>query len=89
MPTVVEQGLYGVVAVGWIGLSAPAKTPEPVLDRLSAEVMRILTDPEVLEKMKTLSFVPAKESRQEFEAYIAIENTKWRKIIQDAGAKIE
>ena len=90
MPTVAEQGIQGVVAVGWIGLSAPAgKTPEPILDKLSAEVMRILKDPEVLEKMKSLSFVPAKESRQEFEAYIAIENTKWRKIIQDAGVKIE
>jgi tripartite-type tricarboxylate transporter receptor subunit TctC len=89
LPTVAEQGIYGVVAVGWIGLSAPAKTPELILDKLSAEVMRILKDPEVLEKMKSLSFVPAKESRQEFEAYIAIENTKWRKIIQDAGVKIE
>ena len=89
VPTVVEQGLYGVVAVGWIGLSAPARTPEPILDRISAEVMRILKDPDVLEKLKGLSFVPAKESRQEFEAYIAIENTKWRKIVQDAGVKIE
>ena len=89
LPTVAEQGIQGVVAVGWIGLSAPAKTPEPVLDRISAEVMRILKDPVVLEKMKELSFVPAKESRQEFETYIAIENTKWRKIIQDAGVKIE
>ncbi len=89
LPTVAEQGVYGVVAVGWIGLSAPARTPEPILDRLSAEVMRILKDPEVLEKLKSLSFVPAKESRQEFEAYIAIENTKWRKIVQDAGVKIE
>lgn len=89
LPTVAEQGIYGVVAVGWIGLSAPARTPEPILDRLSAEVMRILKDPEVLEKFRSLSFVPAKESRQEFEAYIAIENTKWRKIVQDAGVKIE
>ena len=89
VPTVAEQGLYGVVAVGWIGLSAPARTPEPILDRISAEVMRILKDPDVLEKLKGLSFVPAKESRQEFEAYIAIENTKWRKIVQDAGVKIE
>ncbi len=89
VPTIAEQGLYGVVAVGWIGLSAPARTPEPILDRISAEVMRILKDPDVLEKLKGLSFVPAKESRQEFEAYIAIENTKWRKIVQDAGVKIE
>ena len=89
VPTIAEQGLYSVVAVGWIGLSAPARTPEPILDRISAEVMRILKDPDVLEKLKGLSFVPAKESRQEFEAYIAIENTKWRKIVQDAGVKIE
>ena len=89
LPTVAEQGIYGVVAVGWIGLSAPARTPEPILDKLSAEVMRILNDPAVLEKLRSLSFVPAKESRQQFEAFIAIENTKWRKIIQDAGVKIE
>ncbi|MDP2377662.1 tripartite tricarboxylate transporter substrate binding protein [Reyranella sp.] len=89
LPTVAEQGIYGVVAVGWIGLSAPARTPEPILDTLSAEVMRILNDPAVLEKLKSLSFVPAKESRQQFEAFITIENTKWRKIIQDAGVKID
>jgi tripartite-type tricarboxylate transporter receptor subunit TctC len=89
VPTIAEQGVEGVVAVGWIGLSAPARTPEPILDRPSAEVMKILREPEVLEKLKSLAFVPAKESRQEFEAYIAIENTKWRKIVQDAGIKIE
>jgi tripartite-type tricarboxylate transporter receptor subunit TctC len=89
VPTMAEQGLPDVVAVGWIGLSAPARTPEPILDRISAEVMKILKQPEVLEKLKDLAFVPAKESRQEFEAYIAIENMKWGKIIKDAGVKIE
>jgi tripartite-type tricarboxylate transporter receptor subunit TctC len=75
--------------VGWIGLSAPARTPEPVLDKISAEVMRILREPKVLDKLKGLAFVPAKESRQEFKAYIALENVKWKKIVQDAGVKIE
>jgi tripartite-type tricarboxylate transporter receptor subunit TctC len=89
VPTIAEQGIQGVVAVGWIGLSAPARTPEPVLDKISAEVMRILKEPEVLDKLKGLAFVPAKESRQEFEAYIALENVKWKKIVQDAGVKIE
>ena len=87
--TIAEQGIQGVVAVGWIGLSAPARTPEPILDKISAEVMRILKEPEVLDKLKGLAFVPAKESRQEFEAYIALENVKWKKIVQDAGVKIE
>lgn len=89
VPTIAEQGVQGVVAVGWIGLSAPARTPEPILDKISGEVMRILKEPEVLDKLKGLAFVPAKESRQEFEAYIALENVKWKKIVQDAGVKIE
>jgi tripartite-type tricarboxylate transporter receptor subunit TctC len=89
VPTIAEQGIEGVVAAGWISLSAPARTLKPILDRLSAEVIKILKDPKVLEKLKGLAFVPAKESRQEFEAYIAIENTKWKKIVQDAGVKIE
>jgi tripartite-type tricarboxylate transporter receptor subunit TctC len=87
--TIAEQGIQGVVAVGWIGLSAPARTPEPILDKISAEVMRVLKEPEVLDRLKGLAFVPAKESRQEFEAYIALENVKWKKIVQDAGVKIE
>ena len=89
LPTIAEQGLQGVVAVGWIGLSAPARTPEPILDRISAEVMRILKEPEVLARLNDIAFVPAGESRQEFEAYIALENTKWSKIVRDAGVKIE
>jgi tripartite-type tricarboxylate transporter receptor subunit TctC len=89
VPTIGEQGVEGVVAVGWVGLAAPTGTPEPILDRLSAELMKILKEPAVLAKLNDLAFVPAKESRREFEAYIAIENTKWRKIVEDVGIKIE
>ncbi|MFO1080762.1 MAG: tripartite tricarboxylate transporter substrate binding protein [Reyranellaceae bacterium] len=89
VPTIAEQGIEGVVAVGWIGLSAPAGTPEPILDQLSAEIMKAMADPQMLARMKDLAFVPAKESRQEFEAYIAIENTKWKTIVRDAGVRIE
>jgi hypothetical protein len=51
--------------------------------------MKILADPAVLEKFQSLAFVPPKESRQEFEAYIALENIKWSKIGRNAGVKIE
>jgi tripartite-type tricarboxylate transporter receptor subunit TctC len=87
--TIAEQGVEGVVAVGWVGVAAPRGTPEPILDRVSVELMKILEEPAVLAKLNDLAFVPAKESRKEFEAYIAIENTKWRKIVQDVGIKIE
>jgi tripartite-type tricarboxylate transporter receptor subunit TctC len=89
LPTVIEQGVPGVVAVGWIGLSAPAAVPGPILDRLNSEMQRILKEPEVVEKLKGLSFVPAGESRQAFAAYIEAEIAKWRDVIQAAGVKID
>jgi tripartite-type tricarboxylate transporter receptor subunit TctC len=89
LPTIIEQGVPGVVAVGWIGLSAPANVPGPILDKLNAEMQRILKEPEVVEKLKGLSFVPAGESRQAFAAYIEGEIAKWRGVIQAAGVKID
>jgi tripartite-type tricarboxylate transporter receptor subunit TctC len=89
LPTIIEQGVPGVVAVGWIGLSAPANVPGPILDKLNAEMQRILKEPEVVEKLKGLSFVPAGESRQAFQAYIEAEIAKWRGVIQAAGVKID
>ena len=50
-----SRALPGVVAVGWIGLSAPANVPAPILDRLNAEMQRILEGPEVVAKLKGLS----------------------------------
>jgi tripartite-type tricarboxylate transporter receptor subunit TctC len=89
LPTVIEQGVPGVVAVGWIGLSAPAAVPGPILDRLNGEMQRILQEPEVVEKLKGLSFVPAGESRQAFAAYIEAEIAKWRGVIKAADVKID
>ena len=89
LPTAIEQGLPGVIAVGWIGLEAPANVPTPILDRLNAEMQRILKDPLVVAKLKDLSFIPAGESREAFAAYIAAEIAKWRTVIQTAGVKID
>jgi len=88
LPTFAEQGLK-VVAVGWIGLAAPARTPDAILDRLNAEAERILKEPGVTEKLTGLAFVTAGGSRQEFAAYIAEEIAKWRGVIQTAGVKID
>ena len=88
LPTFAEQSLK-VVAVGWIGLAAPARTPDAILDRLNAEAERILKEPGVTEKLTGLAFVTAGGSRQEFAAYIAEEIAKWRGVIQTAGVKID
>ena len=75
--------------VGWIGLAAPAQVSEPILERLNSEMQRILKEPEVVDRLKALSFVPAGESRQAFSAYLAAEIIKWKKVTKDAGVKIE
>ena len=89
LPTAIEQGLPGVIAVGWIGLEAPANVPAPILDRLNVEMQRILKDPVVVAKLKDLSFRPAGDSREAFAAYIAAEIAKWRGVIQTAGVRID
>lgn len=89
MPTLAEQGLPGFEAVGWIGLAAPAGTPAAILDRLNGEVRRILADPAVQERLKTLAFVPVGDTREQFTAFIASEIAKWSKVTREAGIKVD
>jgi tripartite-type tricarboxylate transporter receptor subunit TctC len=89
VPTVAEQGYPGFAAVGWIGIVAPARTPEPILDRLNAEVRRAIERPEVRERLASLSFLPVGDAREHFAAFIREEVAKWAKVVKDSGAKID
>ena len=90
LPTIAEQGFPGFDAVGWIGIAAPAKTPPAILDKLNAEIRRILGTPEVKEKLATLAFAQVDDnSREAFAAFIKSEMTKWAKVVKDSGAKID
>jgi len=89
VPTIAEQGYPGFAAVGWIGIAAPAHTPEPVLDRLNAEVRRLIARPDVRDRLATLSFLPVGDSREHFAAFIREEVAKWAKVVKDSGAKVD
>jgi tripartite-type tricarboxylate transporter receptor subunit TctC len=89
VPTVAEQGYPGFESVGWIGLAAPAKTPPAILDKLNAEIRKMLQDPAVKAKFEQLAFTPVGDSRQEFAAWIKSEIAKWKKVAQDSGAKAD
>lgn len=89
MPTIAEAGFPDFEAVGWIGIAAPAKTPAPILDKLNAEMVRIINDPEVKERLATLAFTPVGDSRAQFAAFIKAEIAKWGKAVRDSGAKAE
>ena len=89
VPTVAEQGYPGFESVGWIGLAAPAKTPKPIIDRLNAEIRKMLQDPAVKEKLAQLAFVPVGDSREQFAAFVKSEIAKWSKVAKDSGAKAD
>ncbi|HEX7558181.1 MAG TPA: tripartite tricarboxylate transporter substrate binding protein [Usitatibacter sp.] len=89
VPTIAEQGFAGFESVGWIGLCAPAKTPVAILDKLNAEVLKMLGSPDVKAKIEDLAFTPVGDSRAQFAAWIKAEIAKWSKIAKDSGARAD
>ncbi len=70
VPTVSEAGLSGFVFDFWIGLLAPAKTPRAIVNKLNAEVRKVMAQPEVLERMNKLGAEPMPMTPERFDAYI-------------------
>jgi tripartite-type tricarboxylate transporter receptor subunit TctC len=89
LPTIAEQGYPGFEAVGWIGIAAPAKTPEPILKTLQAAIAKALAEPEVQKRLAELAFIPVGDTPAEFTAFIKSENAKWAKAVKDSGAKVD
>src|SRR5690606_2921077 len=88
VPTIAEAGYPGFEAVGWIGIAAPAGTPPAILDKLNAEMVRILNEPDVKERLAKLAFTPVPGTRAEFAACIRSEIEKWGKAVKASGAQV-
>src|SRR5574338_649392 len=89
IPTVAESGVPGYEVTTFYGLSAPAKTPRPILDRLHNETVRALKSPDVREKLQGLGADPVGNSQEEYAAFIKSEIDKWAKVIKAAGIKAQ
>jgi len=89
LPTVAEAGVPGYVFDPWFGLLAPAKTPKPLLGKLSGEIARIVELPDVKERLRALGADPAPTTPQGFDAHVRAEVARFAKIVQDAGIKPE
>lgn len=86
IPTIAEQGLPGFDANNWYGLLAPAKTPRPIVQKLNAEVVKVLGMPDVRQFLFSQGLDPAPTTPEEFGAYIKSEMAKWAKVVRAAGA---
>ena len=86
LPTVAEAAKLPDYEVGtWFGLVAPAKTPDPVMRKLSSDVAEILAMPEVKTKLEAMGMELAPQKGPEFDAFVDREFVKWSKVIQQAG----
>jgi len=89
IPTVSESGVPGYNVVSWQGIFAPAGTPREIVQRLNAELVKIINLPEVRERLESLGMEPAGTSPEEFAAFQKAEVAKWAKVIKDGNIRIQ
>ena len=89
IPTIAESGVHGYEVTTFYGLSAPAKTPRAIIDRLHSEMVRALSSPEVRDKLQGLGADPVGNTPEQYTAFIQNEIVKWDKVIKAAGIKGE
>lgn len=88
-PTIAEMGLPGYEAYAWGGMIGPANMPQPVVQRLSKEIVDILKQKDVTDRMYAEGTVPTPSGPDEFTAYIKSELKKWGDVVKLAGIKPE
>ncbi|MDQ0588568.1 tripartite tricarboxylate transporter substrate binding protein [Variovorax paradoxus] len=88
-PTTVEAGVPGSEYLFWVGLFAPAKTPQPVVDRLQAEVAKIMASPELKERLDKLGAEPFTMPSAQFNKFIADETGKAQQVVKAASIKVD
>ncbi|ARP81814.1 hypothetical protein CAL12_13980 [Bordetella genomosp. 8] len=86
VPTLQEQGLKDFNLQGWIILMAPTGTPQPIIDRLRAEMQKIVAKPDVRARLNGLGLLPMDMSSEQLGGFLASESTKWKQLVKQSGA---
>jgi len=89
VPTVAELGYPGFEANTWFAMLAPAGVPAAVLDRVNAEINKILQNRSINEGFAAQSLEAVRMDRPTLDAYIAIEAKKWGAVVVQTGAKVD
>ena len=84
VPTLSEAGVPGYEVMSWFGLWAPAKTPQPIVEKLNQEIVEILKAPDVQQKISEQGAIPSPESPADFDRFIRAETEKWNKVVKAA-----
>ena len=89
VPTISEAGIPGFSVLDWQGLFTTGKTPPAVVNKLNAEVVRILALPDVVEKLAVAGVEIQTSTPKEWGEFVQSEIAKWSKVVKEAGVKVE
>jgi tripartite-type tricarboxylate transporter receptor subunit TctC len=87
VPTISEAGVPGYEAVIWLGIMAPAGTPKPIVEKLNAEITRIVNTPEIKEAWAKQGAVAMSMTTAEFDKYLRDDIAKWARVVKISGAR--
>lgn len=89
IPTVAEAGLSGYEAIAWNGILAPAGTPAEAINKLSAALEKVLSNPEVKARFEAQGFTASWSSPADYGKFLNAEVSKWAKVVKDSGARVD
>ena len=89
VPTVAEAGVPGYEATIWLGIMAPAGTPKAIVDKLNAEINKVINRPDVKESWAKQGAEPLVMNPDQFDAYLRKDIEKWAHVVKVSGAKVE
>ena len=87
VPTVAEAGVPAYEATIWLGVMAPTGTPQPIVDKLNAEIAKVINRADVKENWAKQGAVPMVMSPAEFDKYLRADIEKWAKVVQKSAIK--
>jgi len=88
LPTLDESGFKGFEATSWFALLAPAGTPPEIVEKVRAESLKVLADPEMVKKFAALGLQPVGSTAQQTHDTIARDIPKWTQVVKEAGIKV-
>ena len=89
VPTIAESGYPGFEAVAWIALAAPTGTPAALRERINAEVVRALREPEFAGRMQAIGALPRPSTVDEFGAFLRSEQQRWKALVERSGVSVD
>ena len=89
LPTIAESGYPGFESGAWLGMVAPAKTPKPIIERLNRELVAIIQNADVREKMQRVYFQAIGTTPEGLATLMRAERERWARVIKQTGASVD